>query len=190
MSSDSSPTNGFDHSDHWKHIRNKGRQIMSVREEIEQRSRPEAKLVRSIGNVLSHPWFFILVLAAHVLWIIGNLPYWPWQPPDPYPFTFLATIASVEAPFIALLVLMHEQRIASIDELREELDLHVSLHLERQMSVVLRMLVELEQQLNVPTNEDPELLDQMQHDLDPQMLIEHLRQRLQRAEGGSPSTSA
>ena len=62
-----------------------------------------------------------------MLVVVLNLPVFPWfRPWDPYPFILLATFASAEAAFIALLVLMYQRRNARISELREEVSLHRS----------------------------------------------------------------
>jgi uncharacterized membrane protein len=98
---------------------------------------------------------------------------------------FLATIASAEAPFLALLVLMHQKREAEIDELREELDLQTSLFIEREVTLVLRMLHQIHEKLGIATDEAPETLEQLEQRLHPDRLLEHLRQRLERTEGGS-----
>lgn len=55
----------------------------------------------------------------------------------------LATIASVEAPFIALFVLMHQKRETNVEELRGEVELQVALHTEREVTMLLRLVAEL-----------------------------------------------
>ena len=118
-------------------------EILNVRGEVVKRRTRLSTLVEWVGHVLSHPGFFLILLAVHLAWILLNLPIYPWfQPWDP--FTFLATIASLEAPFIALMVLMHQQRDQRISELREETHLQVSLHVEREITMALRLLDELQ----------------------------------------------
>lgn len=80
-----------------------------------------AGAVDATGRFLANPWFFCALAALHLLWIVLNstnilgIPAW-----DPYPFTFLATIASVEGPLISLMVLMRQQRDSRVQEVREE----------------------------------------------------------------------
>ena len=105
------------------------------------------------------------------------------EPWDPYPFTFLATIASVEAPFISLLVLMRQHRDERIAELREEIDLQVSLHIEREVTAALRMLGEVQHALRVQTRMDGETLQQMEQPLDAEHLMDHLEKHLDESEG-------
>ena len=165
-------------------------EILNVRGEVARRRTRLSALIERVGHVLSHPAFFFALLAGHLLWILLNLPIYPWFAPwDPYPFTFLATIASVEAPFIALLVLMHQQRSQRVSELREETHLQVSLHVEREVSMALRQLEKLQRKDKTAAGQDPELLQRLQEDLDPQRLMEEVRRDLRRAEGGDSPTA-
>ncbi len=156
-------------------------EILNVRLETAKRQGRLADVVDSVGRILADPVFFTLFLGAHVGWVVCNLPFMPWSPWDPYPFMLLATIASVEAPFIALLVLMHQHRQERINELRDEVMLQIDLHVERKASMTLRMLDELYRKLGHEPNHDG--LDRLKHDLDPRQLMEDIRDELEKAEG-------
>lgn len=175
---------------YWEHVRSNAYEILNVRSEVTRQQSHSAAVVERIGHALAHPVFFFTLVMGHIAWVVLNLPIYPWfMPWDPYPFVFLATFASAEAPLIALLVLMYQKRSARISELREETDLQVSLHLERQMTVMLRLLGEVQDRLDIASREDPELLDRLQQELDPQQLMQHLRQQLKREEKGEEATS-
>jgi uncharacterized membrane protein len=163
---------------------------LSVRDEVHRHRSGLQAAVDVTGKTLSHPAFFVALLASHVLWVVLNLEIHAWfEPWDPYPFMFLATIASAEAPFLALLLLMHQKREAEIDELREELDLQTSLFIEREVTVILRMLHQIHAKLGIAPDESPETLAQLEQRLHPDRLLEHLRQRLDRAAGKSPTAA-
>lgn len=169
---------------HKKHLAELGKSaedILNVRLEIASHQSRMADLIDGIGRVLAHPIFFVGLFASHVLWVGVNLPTVPWAPWDPYPFTFLATVASVEAPFIALLILVYQRRDRRIAELREEIDLQVTLHVERKTAMALRMLEELEKKVGIETDHDA--LDRLKKDLDPEHLMQDIRERLKEAEG-------
>jgi uncharacterized membrane protein len=170
-------------SPHWNHVRKNAYEILNVRSEITRQQSKSGAMVEAIGRALAHPMFFIGLLAGHVLWVVLNLRIFPWFTPwDPYPFIFLATFASAEAPFVALLILMYQRRSSRISELREELSLQVSLHMERQMTIMLRVLGELQDKLDIASREDPALLERLQQELDPRQLMQSLRWHLQRDE--------
>jgi hypothetical protein len=80
-------------------------------------------------------------------------------------------------------VLAYQKRGARIAELREELELQVALHLERQSSIMLRMIGELQVHAGIATSVDAETLDRLKEPLDPKRLMEHLREQLTRADG-------
>jgi uncharacterized membrane protein len=164
-------------------------EVLNIRSTVTaDRSRTE-RLVDSVGATLARPEFFLLLLAGHVAWLVANLAMWPWDPWDPYPFIFLATVASVEAPFIALLILMHQHRNERIAELREEVHLQVSLQVEREVAMALRLMREMQREAGVETAQDPNLLAQMEEDLNPHALMRHVREHLNEIEGYGSDTA-
>lgn len=158
--------------------------IPDVRHEMMQHQSRLSIAVGWVGRVLATPGFFAALLLTHMLWIVFNLPAMPWRAWDPYPFTLLSTIASVEAPFITLLILMNQARNRRLAELREETQLQVALHIEREATMALRLLRELQTGHRLETEQDRELLERLQRDLNPEMLIEDLRRRLRREARG------
>ena len=163
-------------------------EILNVREEVTKRRSRLAAAIERTGEAMSSPVLFVALLAAHLLWIAANLPFVPWTPWDPYPFPFLATVASAEAPFLALLILMHQQRQEHVDELRGEVALQVSLQVERETPAMLRMLERIQERLGVePDPADREALDRLRSDLDAHRLLENVRQHLHEDEGDGPT---
>lgn len=168
----------------WEQVGKSTEEILNVRAEVARRQPRLAALTDRLGQTLAHPRIFLGLLLAHILWVLLNLRIYPWlEPWDPYPFTFLATIASVEAPFIALMVLMHRERDRRIQELREEINLQVSLHVERELTAVLQMIREIQESQNVESEVDREVLERMQTPLHPDQLMERLRKHLESTEG-------
>lgn len=177
-----------DHNNnHWGSIRKSTQEILNVRQEIRARESPAARLVDQVGRGLVRPTFLLTMLLGHAFWVAVNLPVVPWQPWDPYPFVFLATVASVEAPFLALLVLMHQQREQRINELREETSLQVALHIERETTMLLRLIRELHAHQGVASDQDAKLLERMKEFMDPEELMGTLQQDLRRDEDDEAS---
>jgi uncharacterized membrane protein len=190
MSEPSHTPNTSQRQAHWAHIGTRAGEIFNVRAEIAKQRTQMPAFIDGLGNLLTHPAFFLGFLAVHLLWIALNLPLYRWWTPwDPYPFVFLATVTSAEAPFMGLLVLMYQQRNQRIAELREETHLQVSLHAERQLSMVLRMLGEMQPQLGGETQQNPELLAHLQQDLDTRELLANLRRDLRQAAGDNAITA-
>jgi uncharacterized membrane protein len=105
----------------------------------ETRSRVDhiaALITRKAGTgttvVLHGVWFFI--------WIIVNVRIVGIEPFDPYPFSLLTTIVSLEAIFLTLFVLISQNRMSHEADKRAELDLQVNVLAEREATMTLKIL--------------------------------------------------
>jgi uncharacterized membrane protein len=67
---------------------------------------------------------------------------------DPFPFSFLTMIVSLEAIFLSTFVLISQNRLAAASEKRAELDLQVNLLAEQKATKVLEMLDQITTQLD------------------------------------------
>lgn len=148
----------------------------TAREKFMAERGPVGRAIDWIGRVLASPPFFTTFLGLHLLWVLLNIRVVPGlEPWDPYPFTFLATIASVEAPLVALLVLMRQQRDRIVEEIRDEAILQVSLHVEREGSELLRMMGAVGERLEVEFD-NAEVLAELQKELDPEALMSSMEE--------------
>jgi uncharacterized membrane protein len=77
------------------------------------------------------------------LWISANVGVFPIRPFDPFPFSLLTTIVSLEAIFLTLFVLSSQNRLTQDTDRRAHLDLQINLLSEQEMTVVLQMLREV-----------------------------------------------
>lgn len=111
------------------------------------------KLTLRFGSVLflsiNAIWFFV--------WIVLNTNIIPdIKPFDPFPFGLLTMIVSLEAIFLAIIVLISQNRAAKVDELREEIDLQVNSIAESEVSKVIELLALLLKKEGVKID-DPEI---------------------------------
>jgi uncharacterized membrane protein len=74
---------------------------------------------------------------------------------DPYPFTFLTLVVSLEAIFLSIFVLASENRAAQQAERRAQLDLQVNLLAEQESTAALQMLRALCDHLGVNHGSPP-----------------------------------
>lgn len=163
----------------WQAVGERRREIASVREEMVVERGPVGAAIDRVGRWMASPLFFTVFLASHLLWIVLNLGVVPGlEPWDPYPFVFLATLASAEAPFVALLILMRQERDRGIDELRSEVSFQVSLQVERENTQILRMLAQLGEKMDVRF-EDADQIERLLEDLDPERMMSDLEERLE-----------
>lgn len=140
--------------------------------------------VDAMGRTLANPWFFLAMVLLHAAWILLNsltlsgIPRW-----DPYPFTLLATLSSIEGPLIALMVLMRQHRDSRIEELREELDLLLVLRQSGQITTALQWVDALCQKLEVERQGAREQLEEIRRSPSATELLEQLREQLRQADG-------
>ena len=74
------------------------------------------------------------------------------RPFDPFPFPLLTTTVSLEAIFLALFVLASQNRLSKQAEKRGHLDLQIDLLAEREMTAVLRLLLDTVRHLKIQTS--------------------------------------
>ncbi|HYJ47500.1 MAG TPA: DUF1003 domain-containing protein [Pyrinomonadaceae bacterium] len=67
---------------------------------------------------------------------------------DPFPFSFLTMVVSLEAIFLSTFVLISQNRLSAASEKRAELDLQVNLLAEQKATKVLEMLDQIATQLD------------------------------------------
>jgi uncharacterized membrane protein len=88
-------------------------------------------------------------LTWFVTWVAINSGLTFIKPFDPFPFTLLTTVVSLEAIFLTLFVLASENRLTQDAERRGQLDLQINLLAEQEMTMVLRMLKEVCEHLDL-----------------------------------------
>ena len=88
-------------------------------------------------------WLNVAVFAA---WIAFNESGWKF---DPYPFTFLLFVVSLEAIFLSVLILISQNMSAEENERRHHLDLQINLLNEREMTAMLRLATVMAQQMRI-----------------------------------------
>lgn len=113
------------------------------------------KLTLRFGSVL----FLGLNALWFLTWIVLNTNIIPGLKPfDPFPFGLLTMIVSLEAIFLAIIVLISQNRDAKVAELREEIDLQVNSIAETEVSKVIEMLAILLAKQGVKLD-DPDVAD-------------------------------
>ena len=116
---------------------------------LEERARSKRSAVVCVSDAITKCAGNEWSVAAHAVWFgawilfnTGMLPF-PWQPFDPFPFSLLTSIVSLEAIFLTLFVLASQNRMTLEADKRAHLDLQVDLLAEQEMTVVMRMLREI-----------------------------------------------
>lgn len=115
--------------------------------------------------------FIYLHAAIFGCWIAVNL--WPGAPHFDPTLVHLATAASVEAIFLTTFVLITQNRMAEAADKRAELDVHIGLLTEHELTRLLALNSAIAQHLGVSCEIDHEL-DELKRDVAPDAVMEKL----------------
>jgi uncharacterized membrane protein len=122
-----------------------------------KRSLPE-KFADWLTGYFGTVTFLVLNALWFTGWILVNTGKIPGiEPFDRFPFGLLTMIVSLEAIFLAIIVLISQNREAKIAELREEIDLQVNSIAEEEISKTIRLMLLLLKKQGVHVERDPEL---------------------------------
>ncbi len=112
------------------------------------------RAVDAVANFIGSLTFVVLQLAVFSLWTLANSDRIPGVPRfDPYPFTLLSTIVSVEAVVLSTFVLIKQNRMAKRADQREHLHLQINLLAEKEITKILQTLSALCDHVGVPGTE-------------------------------------
>ena len=127
-----------------------------------KRSRSEVMadwITETFGSMV----FLIANMVWFALWVILNSGVIPsFTPFDPFPFGLLTTIVSLEAILLAIFVLISQNRASKIADLREEVDLHVDIVTEEELTKLLQMVNLLCQKQGIDMSKDADLQTMLQ----------------------------
>jgi uncharacterized membrane protein len=136
------------------------------------RSRAD-RMAAFIANFCGSMPFVWLHVAAFGCWIALNT--WPglahW---DPYPFTFLTLVVSLEAIFLASFILISQNYEMRVSDRRNQLDLQINLLAEQENTKMLQMLERIAKKVGADTADpDVRILEQT---TDPEKLVTQIEQ--------------
>ena len=131
----------------------------------------QAKLSEKLSDAITAFAGSMAFVGIHLVlfggWVAWNL----WGSPkfDPS-FVVLAMVASVEAIFLSTFVLISQNRMAAIADRRADLDLHINLLTEHELSQLAALVARMAEKLGVPT--DAEDLREIEEDVSPERVLD------------------
>jgi uncharacterized membrane protein len=112
------------------------------------------------------------------LWILFNTGHVGMKPFDPFPYGLLTLVVSLEAIFLSTFVLVSQNRLGEEIERRADLDLHIGLLTEHELTRVLQMLDAIQHKMGIENDEASELAD-LEMETKPEDVLAEI-ERLQR----------
>lgn len=132
--------------------------IKSLKAKADARRTPAERFADWMTEGFGTITFLCLNVLWFAVWIVINMGWVPGVAPfDPFPFGLLTMIVSLEAIFLAIIVLISQNRAARIADLREEIDLHINTLAEEEVTKLIKLQILLLEKNGVRVDEDPEL---------------------------------
>ncbi|MBA4327381.1 MAG: hypothetical protein C0428_04080 [Polaromonas sp.] len=92
---------------------------------------------------------------------------------DPYPFTFLTMVVSLEAIFLSFFIMIGQNIASRENERRHQLDLQINLLNEREMTAMLRLMGKVADKLQISAADQAEART-FAHNTDPLALLDQI----------------
>ena len=152
--------------------------LLDKRRAEERQANLEQKLADAITRFTGSMPFVYLHAVAFGLWILINA---GWldrvgiRPFDPS-FVVLAMVASVEAIFLSTFILISQNRMNALAERRADLDLHISLLAEHEITKILQLVSQLAQRAGIREGDSPELAE-LKKDVAPEKVLDKIEER-------------
>ena len=157
---------------------------LTERQRRERAAAPlSARIADRITGFTGSMTFVALHLFGYGLWIAINLGLIPALPRFDPSFVILAMEASVEAIFLSTFVLISQNRMAASAERRADLDLHITLLTEHELTKLAGMVDRIAEAVGVTVTE-PEFRE-IERDVAPITVLDALDER-KSAEGLAP----
>jgi uncharacterized membrane protein len=151
--------------------------------QLEREAAREATRGERVGQAISNSVGTMTFVACHavamVLWMLWNLLAPPAQRFDPYPFGLLTFVVSLEGVLIATFVLITQNQMTRQTDRRDHLSLQISMLAEQEMTMMLKQLRRIAEQLEIPPEgSDSEREAKLAEETNVYELVQTLRREL------------
>jgi uncharacterized membrane protein len=148
-------------------------------EEAAKQERTRSDLIaEGIANFCGSMTFVWVHVVWFGGWIVINLvPKLPHI--DPFPFTFLTLVVSLEAIFLSTFILISQSHDTKISERRNHLDLQINLLSEQENTKMIAMLQAIAAKVGAELNEDSHL-QALSKETEPEKLVRQIEAREER----------
>ena len=147
-------------------------EALSERSVGEKVSDAITRRVGTMAFVILHALFFVGWFAVNLGWLPG-VPVF-----DPFPFGILTLIVSAEGVFLALFILISQNRMSRSSDRRAHLDLQVSMLAEQELTLLLRLQMRLCEHLGIDVQEPSAGVDTLAKRTEVRHLVQELEEAL------------
>ena len=149
--------------------------VTRLEEAAREQRTPSDRLADKIARFCGSMTFVWVHIAWFGGWILFNLI--PGiRHVDPFPFTFLTLIVSLEAIFLSTFILISQNLDSRVSERRSHLDLQLNLLSEQENTKMISMLHAIAEKVGADLTQDPHL-KAMSEETQPERLIKQIEAR-------------
>ena len=154
------------------------RQLVDSRREFEERKTFQDHLADAMTRFSGSMLFVYVHAAWFAAWMVVNSGWFGVPVFDEFPFGLLTMIVSLEAIFLSTFVLVSQNRMGFLSERRAELDVHVNLLAEREVTKLLILTQAIVEHLGVAVSLPAEM-DELKQDVTPAEVLQKLEDKQQ-----------
>jgi len=158
------------------------RTMIRLRVKASRERQPQDRVADAITAFSGSMAFVYLHIAWFSAWVLLNTGH-VIHAFDPFPYGLLTMIVSLEAIFLSTLVLITQNRLSREEQQRADLDLHIGLLTEHELTRVLQMLDVIQEKLGIENHSASELAD-LEMETKPEDVLAEI-ERLQRNAAGT-----
>jgi len=152
---------------------------ITVIRELEEAAKEERTRIDRFAETIAKFCGSMTFVWVHVVWfgiwiLINVIPRMPHI--DPFPFTFLTLVVSLEAIFLSTFILISQNHDTKISERRNHLDLQINLLSEQENTKMLTMLRAIAEKVGADLSQD-EQVRAMSEETKPQRLVKQIKAR-------------
>ena len=150
--------------------------LLEVRRQMDQNRTMQDRIADWITAFTGSMAFLYFHIAWFGAWIVLNTGWFGLTAFDPFPFGLLTMIVSLEAIFLSTFVLISQNRASVISDERSDLDLHIDLLAEYEITKILRLADAISDKLGAREGRDREL-PQLEQIVAPDKVLREIQKR-------------
>jgi len=154
-------------------------QNVKVIRELEEAAKEERTRIDRFAETIANFCGSMTFVWVHVVWfgiwiLINVIPGLPHI--DPFPFTFLTLVVSLEAIFLSTFILISQNHDSKISERRNHLDLQINLLSEQENTQMLVMLRAIAKKVGANLSREDQV-QALSEETKPQRLVKQIKER-------------
>jgi len=148
--------------------------LVEMRQKFEREKRPDERVADAITAFVGSIHFVYLQAFFFGIWLLLNSRLiHGLQPFDPFPCTWLALLAAVEAIFLSTFILIDQNRMEKVSERRDDLDLQINLLTEHELTRLIALVDAIARHVGVQTTQANSVQD-LKRDVHPDMVLDKI----------------